>query len=150
MVMQVQKVIQVIRAPKVTSVLQVSTTRHTAFVHLLFWSYSRFGVVPLKRNLIWPLCIILEQVYTGPMPFLSPSPSRQYQITEGNSKHDSNQANQSFHSVIDQLLALKVRQRHWNIGGGVAGRAPKTPESRRRRRRGVGHKERLCTFPENL
>jgi len=28
------------------------------------------------------------------------------------------------------------RQRHWNIGGGVAGRAPKTRESRRRRRRG--------------
>jgi len=30
------------------------------------------------------------------------------------------------------------RQRHWNIGGGVAGRAPKTRESRRRRRREGG------------
>jgi len=35
---------------------------------------------------------------------------------------------------------------HW----GVAGRAPKTRESRRRRRRGVGSVEGLCPFPENL
>ena len=41
------------------------------------------------------------------------------------------------------------RQRHWNIGG-IAGRAPKTRESRRRRRRGVRSGEGLCPFPENL
>jgi len=33
---------------------------------------------------------------------------------------------------------------------GVAGRAPKTRQSRRRRRRGGGSKEGLCPFPENL
>jgi len=36
------------------------------------------------------------------------------------------------------------------LGGGVAGRAPKTREPRRRRRRGVGSGEGLCPFPENL
>jgi len=35
---------------------------------------------------------------------------------------------------------------HWE----VAGRAPKTRELRRRRRRGVGSGEGLCPFPENL
>ena len=34
--------------------------------------------------------------------------------------------------------------------GGVACRTPKTQESKRRRRRGVGSEEGLCPFPENL
>jgi len=38
-------------------------------------------------------------------------------------------------SVVRTASSKRGRQRHWNIGWGVAGRAPKTRESRRRRRR---------------
>jgi len=50
-------------------------------------------------------------------------------------------------TVVDALVPwASTPLEHW----GIAGRAPKTRESRRRRQRGVGSGEGLCPFPENL